>query len=892
MHDSTRALLKRGSVVAATAAMVLGSSFAAVPAMAASSDTAEPTPTETSASTGADAAPDPSQAPLPSGLKEAVERDLGTTIEEFYKNGELSAVVDSMAKALKKSGLEADFAIAENQINVTVAASSLQAVTKKLAELTTGTDVELGIEAAPVTAAPSVSASDRAPESSDSGPDASEPQISESPTGEAAPAPPAPRVEAKGLPQSVDTLLAEYLNSVEPSAASGLQSVMKNMDGGFVIRTGGAAQVEKREAASVGSGEILQPTKNQGQKLTPEEFAGQYTKVTIEAADGPASPAAANDVLGGMAYGALVGEVGSQRLAMCSVGFSGFNPKGAPASISAGHCSQDGDVSKVKIIEQAGPDIPIALGADLGTFGFSQFGGPGNSPVSGWYEAETIDDLGNVGTDISVIDKINKSLDLEALVTDWKGVDERDSGTKVTGVASAVLGTNICKSGRTTGWTCGTVDEVGVFVVGGSKGEDDIRAVRGFAIANPFIMAPDPFNPGAQIEVFEKADRGDSGGSVLAGGNAVGITSAVSTSEGGRAYFTDVKDALKHAKGYTIELSLKAPTVTSPSKGADVAAGATISGTAPGAPSGSSVVVRSGGKKIATVKVASGKFSFRAPAVLGTFDFTLQTVNGYSTSVATAGSVNILVGTPVIKTPANGKTFTEAQSVVSGTGVPGATIKLTGALSRDVIVGSNGRWSVELDDGLSYGPHRITAVQTLREVTSSSVKSGFKVVPVAPSIDSLTPGQEFASGKAPKTLSGFGINGSTIRVSIGDTRLTAVVTNGAWTVLVPERLRAGDHKVSAVQVIDDVASAATSITFRIAGVPRQPPTQAPEPSTAPVVPQGNPKDDDSDNGSLVSTGPNGALPFIASSGALMVAGGLFMLLRRKGAKIPHHAVAR
>jgi LPXTG-motif cell wall-anchored protein len=887
MHDSTRALLKRGSVVAATAAMLLGSSFTALPAMAASSDAAEPTATETSAPTGADAPPDPGHAPLPGGLKEAVERDLGITVEEFYKNGELNAVVDSLAKELKQSSLEADFEISENKINVTVAASSLQAVTKKLAELTAGTGVELGIEAAPATAAPSVPASDRAPESSDTDPDASEPQVTESPKSEAAPEPKAPRVEAKGLPSNVDTLLVAYLNSVEPAAASGLQSVMKNMDGSFVIRTGGAAHVEQREAASARSGEILQPTEINSQKLTPEEFAGQYTKVTIEAAEGPASPAAANDVLGGMAYGALVGEVGNERLALCSVGFSGFNPKGAPAAISAGHCAQDGDVSAVRIIEQAAPNIPIALGADLGTFGFSQFGGPGNSPVTGWYAAETIDDLGNIGTDISVIDKINGNLDLEALVTDWKGVDERDSGTKVTGVASAVLGANICKSGRTTGWTCGKVDEVGVFVVGGPKGEDDIRAVRGFGIENHFKMVPDPFNPGAQIEDFEKADRGDSGGSVLAGGTAVGITSAVSTSEGGRAYFTDVKDALKHAKGYTIELSLKAPTVTSPSKGADVAAGATISGTAPGAPSGSSVVVRSGGKKIATVKVASGKFSFKAPAVLGTFDFTLQTVNGYSTSVATAGSVNILVGTPVIKTPANGKSFTEVQSVVSGTGVPGATIKLTGALTTDVLVGSNGRWNVELEDGLSYGPHSITAVQTLRDVTSSSVKSGFKVVPVAPSIDSLTEGQEFASGKAPKTLSGFGINGSTIRVSIGDARLTAVVANGAWTVLVPENLHAGDHNVSAVQVIDEVASAATSITFRIAEAAKQPPTRAPEPSKAPVVPQGSFNGDDSDG--LANTGANDALPFVATGGALMIAGGLLMLFRRKNTTRQHGA---
>ncbi len=885
MHDSSRALLKRGSIVAASTALVIGSTFSAVPAIAMASTAPEPTSTETSAVPRTEASLDPSQAALPPGLKEAVERDLGITIDDFYKNGELSAVVDSLSNELKQSRLGAEFTIAENEINVTVAASSLEAVKKKLDQLTKDTDVELNIDSAPADVVSAALETEKPPEIKDPEPKVDEPQAAKSPKNEKILESAAPKAQAKGLPRSVDSLLAAYINSVDPAAVSKLQAVMKNSDGSFLIRTGGAAQLEKREAASGSTKESRQPPEAEEPKLTPAEFADQYTKVTIESVDGPAIPAAANDVLGGMAYGAQVGD----NFALCSIGFNGFSPEGAPAAISAGHCQQDGAVSDVRIIEQDGPDIPIAIGADLGTFGFSQFGGPGNSPVSGLHDAETIDDLGNIGTDISVIENINEDLDLKALVTDWKGSDERDSGTKVTGVASAVLGTNICKSGRTTGWTCGQVDEVGVFIVGGSGGEDDIRAVRGFGIANSFKMVADPNNPDEQIEDFDKADRGDSGGSAVAGGTAVGITSAVSPSDGGRAYFTDIKDGMKHAKGYSIALFLNTPAMTSPSNGDDVVGGATVSGTLAGAPTGAHVRVVSGGKLFKKATVTSGKFSFKAPAKLGKFNFTLQAVNGYSKSATTAGSVNIVIGAPAITSPANGRTFTETPSVVSGTGVPGAIVKLTGAITREVTVGGNGRWRVELDVGLTYGSHSITAVQSDGATTSSSVRNVFKVVPVAPSIDSLTDGQEFAFGKPPKTLSGFGISGSTIRVTIGDTDLTAIVTNGAWTVLVPENLEAGDHDVSAVQVIDEVVSAAVAMTFKIAGAPKPEPTENPEPSKAPVVPQGNINGGDSDNGGLANTGANAVLPFIATGGALMVAGGLFMLLRRKNITGHHGA---
>ncbi|OIH83801.1 hypothetical protein BLJ79_13945 [Arthrobacter sp. UCD-GKA] len=973
--------------------MVIGSSFAA-PAFATTTASPEPVSTETSAAPTTESSQGSNDASLPTGLKEAVERDLGKTLEEFYKNGELTELVASLTKELNQSKLEADFVIAEEKINVTVAASALDAVTKKLDELTKDTDVELNITAAPKalasttpeTVAPETSVSKTAPETKESTPKAKDLSVAESPKIDTKNA---PEIKVKSAPKNVDALLDAYVASVEPKALADLQAVMKTGDGSYVIRTGGLAQVEKSTVAPSPTPSTLRFT----EKMTPEEFAAQYPSVKLKAAEGPAKPAEANDVLGGMGYGA---ETSPGSFAVCSLGFNGFNVSGDDAVISAGHCTHDGDYSDVNILEHSAPGAFDGKGAALGTFGFSQFGGPGDSPVTGLVPGATEDDLGNVGTDISVVDNINKDLNLKAMVADWKSAEVRDSGTKVTGVASAVIGADICKSGRTTGWTCAKVKEAGIFLVGGfrSPGPEDARGVRGFVISNPIVDGK-----------YTKAFEGDSGGSAISGGTAVGVTSAISPSDGGIAYFTDIQDGLKHAKGYSIAMFLNAPAIATPANGSNVSAGETLNGTVASAPSGSTVKVVSGGKEIAKAKVANGKFSFKAPAKFGKFDFTLQTINGFNESETTAGSFNVVIGAPAITTPkndatlnapvstisgagvvgatvtltgdatgtatvaadgtwsvkltealsygeysisatqardgqtskavtsafkiqldapaittpANGKTYTEAQKVIAGTGVAGAEVKLTlpdaeqasAAATQLVTVGNDGKWSFTLEDdaALSYGSHSVTAVQSVGETTSAAAKSSFKVVPVAPTIESPEDGEKFAFDKAPKAISGFGINGATIKVTIGDTELTATVANDVWTVLVPADLKSGDHKVTAVQVIDEVASASASISFTLAAEPKPEPTeeptaspepseaptaspkpsQDPEPSKAPVAPQGNTNDDDNDSDPLANTGPNAALPFIATGGVLLVAGGAFLLFRRKNTKGHHGA---
>ncbi|MFI8412189.1 Ig-like domain-containing protein [Paeniglutamicibacter gangotriensis] len=999
MHDSSRALLKRSGIAAAATALVIGSSFAA-PAIATTTESPAPAGTETSAADTTGASKNDSKADLPAGLEDAVKRDLGISIEEFYKNGELNSVVESLSKELKQAKLDAGFEIAGSKIKVEVAAPALKAVTKKLDALTKDTKVELeivAVEAATSTEKVNAEDSSAAPVKDASGeakasasPKASGPTVADSPKIDAKTE---PDIKVKANPRSVDALLDAYVASVEPNSVSELQAVMKTGNGSFVIRTGGAAKTE----ASKGTDSPKASALRFSDKLTAEEFAAQYTKVSLEIADGPAKSAADTDVLGGMGYGA---ENNAGGYNVCSLGFAGFNADGADAAISAGHCERDGDITDVKILEHSAPEKFDGPGADLGTFGFSQFGGPNNAPVTGLETAQDINDVGNIGTDISVIDKINPDLDLHALVSDWTTSDVRDSSVKVTGVTKAVKGVDICKSGRTTGWTCGTVDEVGIFLVGGFTGAGDLRGVRGFGMSNPIAedQAGNPIKDEAGNDFYTKARPGDSGGSVIAGGTAVGVTSAVGTVEleredettevVGRAYFTDIKDGLAHTDGYTIAMFLNAPAVATLAQGSDIAVGQTLNGTVSGAPSGSTVKIKSAGQKDISAKVANDKFSFKAPVSFGKYDFTMQTVNGFNNSAVTKGSFNVVLAAPAITTPkadstvnapvstisgtgvagavvtltgdasgtatvtadgkwsvklstslsygeysvsatqakdgqtskaakssfkiqlaapaitspADGKSIIGPQDEIAGTGVAGATVKLSGAVTENVEVGADGKWSVILDEALSYGSHSITAMQTSGETTSPSVKTAFKVVPAAPSIDSPEDGQEFAFDKAPKTISGFGINGATVKVTIGDTELTATAAGGAWTVMAPKDLETGDYKVTAVQVIDEVSSAPVSIDFTIAAEPKPEPTEkptaspkpsqapsdSPEPSKAPVKPQGN-TDDNDDDASLANTGPNEALPFIATGGVLLVAGGAFLLFRRKNIKGHHGA---
>ncbi|WP_433544301.1 alpha-lytic protease prodomain-containing protein (plasmid) [Streptomyces sp. CA-294286] len=164
-------------------------------------------------------------------------------------------------------------------------------------------------------------------------------------------------------------------------------------------------------------------------------------------------PRALHDVRGGDAY--YIDE-----MARCSVGFS--VTKGEQQGFaSAGHCGKTG----------------------AKTTGF-------NKIAQGSFESSTFP-----GQDMSWV-SVNSEWTTTSAV---KGKDDKD--VQVTGSVEALVGAAICRSGSTTGWHCGTIEQHGTSV---TYAEGVVEGVTRTTVC---------------------AEPGDSGGPYLSGTQAQGITS-------------------------------------------------------------------------------------------------------------------------------------------------------------------------------------------------------------------------------------------------------------------------------------------------------------------------------------------------------------------------------
>lgn len=184
-------------------------------------------------------------------------------------------------------------------------------------------------------------------------------------------------------------------------------------------------------------------------------------------------PRVLDDVVGGNAYYIN----GASR---CSVGFAvegGF--------VTAGHCGSEGDPTSQPTGTFAGSSFP---GDD---YGYVQVG-LGSTPVGA--------------------------------VNDWAG-----GQVAVAGAEPAPVGAQVCRSGSTTGWHCGTVEALDV----------SVSYVEGTV--------------GGLIRTDVCAEPGDSGGSLLAGDQAQGVTSGGSgdCTSGGTTFFQPVGEILD-AYGLTL----------------------------------------------------------------------------------------------------------------------------------------------------------------------------------------------------------------------------------------------------------------------------------------------------------------------------------------------------
>ena len=153
---------------------------------------------------------------------------------------------------------------------------------------------------------------------------------------------------------------------------------------------------------------------------------------------------------------------------VCSLGFNARTTKGTRIFLTAGHCT-------------AGKPSFSRNGYILGNTRTSSF--PGN-------------DFGTVG--------VIEGWDQQGYVEGW------GAGTiAVRGIANATVGSTLCKSGKSTGWTCGRIVARNVTVNYGSN-----KVVRGL------------FQHTACVEA------GDSGGANMTGNYAQGITSGAALIDG------------------------------------------------------------------------------------------------------------------------------------------------------------------------------------------------------------------------------------------------------------------------------------------------------------------------------------------------------------------------
>ena len=592
---------------------------------------------------------------------------------------------------------------------------------------------------------------------------------------------------------------------------------------------------------------------------------------------------AATDVVGGAGYLAFEGQTAQS---FCSVGFSAYSPSGAPVLLSAGHCTHDGAYSATGLVK---PSVQPAVTGDdpgtggesngtgiLGQFGFSQFGGTGNSTA-------TPNNPDPNGTDVSIIENIGDSFDLRPEVTDWKsaGSDDLAASTikiKTVKLSDPATGSAVSKSGRTTGYTNGTVGNLvdGWSTITTPEGEP--RWVRGFE--SNVLAAP-----------------GDSGGAVFQGNAAIGVISGGSPASETSPQFTwtaSLKHIMPHIKGYEVAIDIDKPTA----QGGNVAPGSDITVSVP-SNANALRIARSDVSGGSDAPASNGKATFSAPTEPGEYSYTLTAVNGFSSSEPTTLDIKVTIAAPTVDAVVSDST----DVTLTGTGLAGAA--LTATVDGEELtteVGQDGKWSIPTK--LEIGKYEISAVQEADEQVSPAGKGSVTVRPAAPAITSIEPGTVFEADEAPSTISGTGIDGAQVTVKLNGTvvgsqaatldarndganpSLAAVVEDGAWSIDLGSQLGSGAYTVEATQTVNNAASQPAGLTFNVA-------VAAVDPGT-PVGP-GNPGDPGSPaapggqggagGGQLPVTGASDSfsmLPYgLAALGMLILGAGAIVLTQRR-----------
>lgn len=418
----------------------------------------------------------------------------------------------------------------------------------------------------------------------------------------------------------------------------------------------------------------------------------------------------AADLRGGMPY--YFPDNGGASTFRCSIGFVGRDVvTNQPQIMSAGHC--DGDAGSARTAQNINRPTYSggSIGPSLGQIGNAGLHVTNSYPNPGYFEdlAETIP----VTTfyDLGLTPVTGSGWTPKPEIVTWGGTTSgaplSSTPLVIRDAGPALNGATLCKSGSTTGWTCGTIVNV-----------DQIQLVGATNCNTPgsgYCVGA----IGAQICVR----AGDSGGAAVVGSRAVGIVSASSEtrpeipcSSGNFGVFSTLysinpafEQVFKVYPDWEPLIGLAAPTL---STGGLNRVESSIGGSLTGASTRHdvSVALDLGGTLLDEVN-ASGAWSVDIGAVPnGTRSYTLQSSwgSGAQTSATTTGrflkagqerhagtdrySTSALIsqdqfspGVPVVYL-ANGANFPDALSAGPAAALEGGPLLLTPATSLPAVI--------------------------------------------------------------------------------------------------------------------------------------------------------------------------------------------------------------
>ncbi|SDU56318.1 S1 family peptidase [Jiangella alkaliphila] len=565
----------------------------------------------------------------------------------------------------------------------------------------------------------------------------------------------------------------------------------------------------------------------------------------------------------------------------CSVGFSGYTPDGADRYLTAGHCGLDGETYE----QLAGPVSHLPLDAPIG---------PPQDPPPPLNVGDEIGDLTDGSFhfgpdfdnyDAGLVDITNPDYTGVPQVAGWGGGEGAPDENSVTvyGTIDAVQGAEACKSGSTSGWTCGTIQTPEQSVTFGTG-----ETVTGF--------------------IFDACMLGgDSGGSIVVGNYALGVNSGsdfgpdcntgsfgIGFAVSGGQY--NALDVL--GDQWELNVAVNAPAVSTPEDGGETGQSVTFEGTVEGGTADHRVSVSvDGGDAVEGDVAADGSFSVPLEGDLepGEHSYAVQAFYGnHSQSEVTEGSWTVTEAPPVeelaVDSPSEGQTTGNARPEFSGTGQPGATVALTvgDAEFGSAEVGEDGSWAIAPESDLPVGV-RFDAVvtQTFEEDTQKVTVAGLGIEAADVTITAPEDGSSVAGDT---NFEGTSFGGATVGLLLEQAAADAAGDDaqprlglraegdddveewagefeiddaGNWTFDPAEDLPEGEYTITAQATLEggdpELADSEAVATFTVA----------------------NGGGDDDGDDDLPDTGSSGTTWMIVGGVALLLAGGAAVAVRAR-----------